>query len=85
MPTSAGVGLCLKSHLHFKRALYCWERGRPRPQTVVSTVLSKKANAVRATRSMRAREPSFPALTNLIHKKIPFGQSSGAEILCTHF
>jgi hypothetical protein len=68
----SGTWLCLKIHLHFKRALYCWERGHPRPQTVVSTVLSKKANAVRATRSMRARAPAFPALASLIHKKIPF-------------
>ena len=67
-----GTLLCLKSHLHFKRALYCWERGRPRPQTVVSAILNKKANAVRATRSMRARAPAFPALASLLHKKIPF-------------
>src|SRR6266508_4175170 len=68
----SGTWLCLKSHPHFRRVLYCWERGRPRPQTVVSTVLSKKANAVRATRSMWARAPAFPALASLIHKKIPF-------------
>jgi hypothetical protein len=23
--------LCLKSHLHFKRVLYCWERGPAKP------------------------------------------------------
>ena len=82
MPTSAGAGLLPKSHLHFKRALYCWERGRPRPQTLVSTVLSKKANAVRATRSMRAMAPAFPALTNLIHEKIPFLGKAPAQRFC---
>jgi len=32
--------LWLNSRGHLKRARYRWERGRPRPHTVLSTILS---------------------------------------------
>ena len=54
------------------RAPSGWERGRPRPHTVLNTISSVYRNTVRALRSVRARAPAFPALAGLIHSKIHF-------------
>ena len=73
-------------HLHLKRARYYWERGRPRPHSVLGTIFGRNrkycsrfaliAGAGARVRSLCGPYPQEDSL---------FGQSYGQECLSFHY